>query len=160
LPAKRYILPKPCPECGLNYGSLRIGIFSGRSKTSVLIRVKHYNPFGYAEIKRKSKGSIIQDKNKLKKEFMKKQQKWCSVRIDKKFALKYEPRVEFYFDEIEEVDTFRKIIHLDWKPGKKFLNAVKKYGWNDFPKYSEKYYRQRDADEITSHIRKKSKKLD
>jgi len=46
------------------------------------------------------------------------------------------------------------MINLEWKPREKFLNAVKRYGWNDFSKYSEKYYKQRYSEEITSYIRK------
>ena len=85
---------------------------------------------------------------------MREQQKWCSVRIDKKFAFKYEPKTELYFDEIDDADTLFKMINLEWKPSEKFLNAVKRYGWNNFSKYSEKYYKRRYPEEITSHIRK------
>jgi len=159
MPAKRNFLPKPCPECPLDYGSLRIGVFVGRIMVSILVRIKHYNPVGYAHTKKQiEENTISKDKKEQTLELMKSQQKWCSARIDKKFAFQFEPKTERIYSKLES-RIFRrglgdKIINDEWKPSQAFFDAVKKYGWNVLPRYSDVYHRRKDFDEITSHIRK------
>lgn len=122
-----------------------------------MVRIKHYNYSGYAGAKQEIKTNMKkEDEEHLKQNLMNKQQKWCSFRIGKKFAFENETRTAFYFEEIEESDTHQRVIHHDWKPSQTFLDAVKKHGWNDLPKYSETYRQRKDIEEITFH-RKKDK---
>jgi len=144
MPAKRHYLPHPYPECESDHGSIRIGVIAGSSgkgygPTRVIIRIKHYNPVGYAATKRKIKNPFsIENDIQLKKELMRNQQKWCSFRIEDDFAFQCEPRTESVFNFLDDGNHLgRKSI--EWKPSEFFINAVKKYGWNNLPKYSDRY---------------------
>ena len=160
MPAKRNILPHPCPECGSNYGSIRIAVVTGISgphttyyrnngvltskkevsdrggDTEIIVRIKHYKPSGYATVKRMKISNPSLGGAKLRREFLKHQQKWCSFRINGDFVFRYEPRTMTVYRKLENLD-YRKSI--DWKPSKNFLEAVKLYGWNNLPRFSEKY---------------------
>lgn len=157
LPARRTILPKLCPECGSDHGSIRMSILTGtriptsrrkgRGKeirrggdTVILVRIKHYNAAAYSSVKNLMKSKIGSDANneKLKKELYKKQQKWCSFRIDEYFISQFEPDLMKKYESMERLNDRKS---FDWKPNPSFLNAVEKYGWNDIPRYSSKYRR-------------------
>jgi len=158
MPAKRNILPHPCPECGSNYGSIRIAVVTGThgptvvrgpklgeyhkvfehswGRTEIIVRIKHYRPSGYATVKRMKLSNPSLGGAKLRREFMKQQQKWCSFRITGDFVLNCEPRAITVYRKLDGLG-YRKSI--DWKPSKTFLDAVKQHGWNNLPRFSEKY---------------------
>jgi len=54
MPAKRKPLPRPCPKCGKNYGTIQIVIFSDY-KQNVICRIGHYDADGYRKIKKINK---------------------------------------------------------------------------------------------------------
>jgi len=88
MPAKRKPLPRPCPKCGKNYGTIQIVIFSDY-KQNVICRIGHYDADGYRKIKKINKLKKLDPENhdnNFQKDVRIKQRKWCSFRIDREFA--------------------------------------------------------------------------
>jgi len=176
LPARRNILPKPCPECGSNYGSIRIAVLTGTThpvsrsnvakrviergafdrivndednepksvhgygRTVSLVRIKHYNASGYFNVKNSLNSKPMSDEviKSDRKKLMANQQKWCSFRIDENFIGRFEPITK---ELAERFERLRERKSFDFRPNDSFLEAVKKYGWNDLPRSSSKYHR-------------------
>ena len=113
-------LPRPCPKCSKEYGTIQIVHFP-RSKhkdydrsysnfafNSWIIRIGHYDSESYKKAKKDYTDSILLDKTALRKKISTSQRKWCSF-------LSWIP-----YD-------------MEWpsnmKPNVKFKNYVIKHGW-------------------------------
>jgi len=119
-------LPRPCPKCKSEYGTIQISYFprtkhkgSTRSYgnnlfSSWIIRIGHYDAESYKKAKKEYDDSITIDKTKLKKNLSTSQRKWCSF-------LSWIP------------------YEMDWsssqKPDKKFKSYVANNGWMVYRPY-------------------------
>ena len=142
MPAKRKSLPRPCPKCGKSYGTIQIVIFFDYNR-NVICRIGHYDADGYRKIKKINKLKRLDPKNhdnNFQKDVRIKQRKWCSFRIDRKFAEFYILPLDDDFEYLENgkhVGRFRKSITY---PKPSFLGAaIKEKGWHMLPDYSYKY---------------------
>ena len=70
MPAKRRLLPKPCPICGKDNGTVQIIIFS--TSKSVICRIGHYDSETYLKSQKE------REKRRRKK--------WCNFTIDRCFV--------------------------------------------------------------------------
>ncbi len=119
-------LPRPCPKCKSEYGTIQIAYFP-RSKrkgakrsygnpslSSWIIRIGHYDAESYKKAKKEYDDSIEIDKTKLKKKISTAQRKWCSF-------LSWIP-----YD-------------MNWttgvKPNSKFKNYVINNGWKVYHRF-------------------------
>jgi hypothetical protein len=90
-PAKRKLLPKPCPICGDKYGMFQLVLFNSKYKFSrhnITCRIRHYNSGLHAQIRkniRKGKGARTLYKGQ-----------WHSFQMDESVKGITEPSGEIY----------------------------------------------------------------
>jgi len=78
----RKLLPKPCPKCGVKYGTITFQVFSNNGK--LICRIKHYDKEGYKKAIDKIKTKKI-DPSKAKSIKTTWQQSWCNFRTEHEF---------------------------------------------------------------------------
>jgi len=82
MPAKRKLLPKPCPKCGSPYGTVQL-VFFPSGKNEFLFRIGHYVPEHYSEVKQENENTFNYASEEEKKEKLKLSERlWCSFRSE------------------------------------------------------------------------------
>ena len=124
--AKRNPLPKPCPKCQNNYGTIQLQYFrkSRSSRIQFVIRIGHYNSKGYQDIKRKTSNlnySSIRTEDQLKKEIRTKQRRWCTFRTEHDSRLNH--------DDIRNYMLQAKKRALSVSPSIELIDFIKRRGW-------------------------------
>ena len=122
MPAKKKILPRPCPLCGKKNGTVQIVIFS--TSMEVICRIGHYDS------KKFLNPSTVREKRSRGK-------KWCSFKINRSFAEENMPPLEQDIDDLQS-GYFGKRKSFTYTNHSFFLNAVKEKGWQG---EGEKYMR-------------------
>jgi hypothetical protein len=143
MPAKRKLLPRPCPikGCGKKYGTFQLVLFNSKysdSRSYLVCRIRHYNSKQYKRIKDKIK-------NKAKDGLYQKQ--WHSFRLEGFGGI-----VKSSGDRVPHCDYFKETgqTHLKsktWKPTEQICNMVKKQGWRPMPDESVFYRRHTPKNE-------------
>jgi len=114
MPAKKKLLPRPCPICGNLYGTIQIVIFS--TSRNVICRIGHYDSEKYQNPstarERKSRGK-----------------KWCSFNISRLFAQENMPPLEQDMDDLSR-GYFVKRKSIPYTNPMFLLEAVKEGGWH------------------------------
>ena len=155
MPARRRLLPRPCP-CGKEKGTVQLIIFKHKyisSRHTVTCRIKHYYPEFYKIIKENQKERdeeltrAITGKKKISHKA-----RWCSFqtihRID--FVDKTGRRIPLreYFDIYKEDYSKSKT----FSPDESFYKIVKESGWGikeDYrwrDRYRAEYFRKHGYD--------------
>ncbi len=89
MPAKRNLLPSPCPKCRSPYGTVQMVFFSGKRKNGKpsggsadhVIRIGHYDSAGYFEAKKENANVINDDSDEDEDRNLRSSQRhWCSFR--------------------------------------------------------------------------------
>ncbi len=114
MPAKKKMLPRPCPLCGKENGTVQIVIFS--SSMEVTCRIAHYDSKKYLN------PSTGREKKGRGKE-------WCNFQIKKSFAEENMPPLEQDMDDLH-IGYFGKRKSFTYTNHSFLLNAVKEKGWN------------------------------
>jgi len=114
MPAKKKLLPRPCPICGDLYGTVQILIFS--TSQNVICRIGHYDSKKYrhpsTEKEKKSRGKT-----------------WCSFNISRWYAEENMPPLEQDMDDLSS-GYFRKRKSITYTNPMFLLEAVKEEGWH------------------------------
>ncbi len=144
MPAKRSLLPRPCPICGKSYGTMQVIIFLDY-RENVTCRIGHYDAEAYKKIKKIHKTQMLNPANSndhFQQEIRIMQRHWCSFRIDKNFAethiIPLEDDIEF-LEEGSGNRNFRKSITYSYISMLK--DAIREKGWHKLPNYSDRYRR-------------------
>jgi len=114
VPAKRKLLPRPCPLCGSLYGSIQIVIFS--SSGNVTCRIGHYDSKKYL------KPSTVREKRSRGK-------RWCSFKINSSFAWDNVPPLEQDQDDLRS-GHFGKRKSIPYTNPMFLIGAIRKEGWH------------------------------
>lgn len=125
MPAKRKLLPKPCPICEDNYGTFQLVLFNSKYKFSrhnITCRIRHYNSGLHAQIRksiRKGKGARTLYKGQ-----------WHSFQMDDSVKGITEPSGEIipwheYFQKTGKTHLKSTTIKAD----QDLIAFIKKYGW-------------------------------
>lgn len=123
LPAKRKLLPQPCPICKRDNGTIQLVIFDpDGSSGDIVCRIGHYSSKKYKETK--SKLANVRDL-KLQRKIRR-----SGGRIWHQFRMKY----LLYEEEMRDNSIIFRYSHdkkmVTLTPNSQFINTVKKYGWN------------------------------
>lgn len=113
MPAKKKMLPRPCPLCGKENGTVQIIIFS--TSMEVTCRIGHYDSKKYLN------PSTDREKRSRGK-------KWCSFNIKKSFAEENMSPLEQDMDDLHR-GYFGKRKSFTYTNHSFFLEAVKENGW-------------------------------
>ena len=123
--AIRRRLPRPCPKCGKEYGTIQIVYFPKsrhkgkkrgyKNNDSWIVRIGHYDSLSYKKAKKAYEDSIELDKTQLRKDLSTSQRKWCSF-------LSNVPNVLHDWEWQGDASFYEK-------PDKKFLDYVSNNGW-------------------------------
>lgn len=122
MPAKKKQLPRPCPLCGKENGTIQIMIFS--TSRNVTCRIGHYDSVKYQNL------STLKEKRGGVK-------KWCGFKMDIFFAEENMPPLEEDMDYLK-TGYFGKRKSLSYTNPMFLLEAIKEEGWNG---KGEKYLR-------------------
>jgi len=114
MPAKRKELPRPCPICGKENGTVQIVIFS--TSRNVICRIGHYDSEKYQN------PSTVKEKRSRGK-------KWCSFKINRWFVEENKPPLEHDMDDLR-TGYFKKRKSITYTNPMFLLEAVKEKGWN------------------------------
>lgn len=114
MPAKRKQLPRHCPICGKENGTVQIVIFSTSNK--VICRIGHYDSEKYQN------PSTVKEKRSRGK-------KWCSFNINRLFAEENMSQLEQETDDLR-VGHFGKRKSITYTNPIFLLEAIKEEGWN------------------------------
>jgi len=122
MPAKRRLLPRPCPICGKENGTVQIIIFS--TSKSVTCRIGHYdsemylNPYTKREKSRRGK-------------------RWCNFTMDRFFAEENILPLEQDMDDLY-FGNLGKRKSITYTNPSLLLEAIKEEGWHG---KGNKYFR-------------------
>ncbi len=123
MPAKRKLLPYPCPICERDNGTIQIVIFDPDGESGdVVCRIGHYNSRKYNETKDK-----LDNVRNLK---LQRKKRRSGGRIWHYFRITHLLNEE---ELIENSIIFRYSHHkkkVTLSPNSQFINTIKKYGWN------------------------------
>ena len=114
MPAKRRQLPRHCPICGKENGTIQIVIFS--TSNNVICRIGHYDSEKYQN------PSTVKEKRSRGK-------KWCSFNISRLFAEENIPQLEQEMDDLR-VGRFGKRKSRQYTNPLRLLEAIKEEGWH------------------------------
>ncbi len=125
MPAKRKLLPNPCPICGRDNGTVQLVYFS--SLQEIIIRIGHYTSNRYRKTVRESKKiENNYDKETIDKFDRKKhtnQRAWCSFRLH---CSRFPPRLEKKLEKLSNGGYKKSVtIPLPWSVHK----IIKQDGW-------------------------------
>jgi len=82
MPAKRKLLPRPCPMCSSSYGTIQTVYFPG-GKDEFLFRIGHYVPEKYTEVKQENENPYNYASDEEKEKKLKLSERlWCSFRSE------------------------------------------------------------------------------
>jgi len=114
MPAKRKLLPQPCPLCGNLYGTVQVVIFS--TSNNVICRIGHYDSKKYQN------PSTAKEKTSRGK-------RWCSFKINSSFAEDNMPPLEQDQDDLRS-GYFGKRKSITYTNPMFLLEAIKEEGWH------------------------------
>jgi hypothetical protein len=127
MPAKRKMLPIPCPICGRENGTIQLVYFPDKYN-SLVIRIGHYS-----SILRKKSISLSKSKNRNKtiitNQIQKRERVWCSFRS----RLTYKP------DNNMELQSRKFERSVCFSPSWEFLDNVYDLGWRVISNSSYRY---------------------
>jgi len=136
--AKRNILPRECPKCRMNYGTVQMVFFAGRKKPkktnrgrirkkeeryhvsdNAVIRIGHYSSKGYDEAK-KENISISNDKSEEDNDrnLRSSQRKWCSFRsevLDDYAFLRVSRVIDQTVSKPISAKVWNRVIEVGWR---------------------------------------------
>ncbi|MGI0010383.1 MAG: hypothetical protein ACREAE_03180 [Nitrosopumilaceae archaeon] len=128
MPAKRKLLPRPCPKCGLEYGTIEL-VLTGSYHSPVICRIGHYSKSLYTYSK------IVKKHVDSKKQWIK-QRAWCSFRLNDGYSIHHHERhweIRQFKNDYEKLMSRYRLKMLRIKPPEWFLREVQKDGWLEIP---------------------------
>jgi len=114
MPAKKKLLPRPCPICGNLYGSIQIVIFS--SSSNLICRIGHYDKEKY-----QNPSNVRERKSRGKK--------WCSFNISRLFAKENMSQLEQHMNGLS-AGYFGKRKSKTYTNPMFLLEAIKEDRWH------------------------------
>ena len=146
MPAKRKLLPRPCPICKRKNGTIQLALTS----RGIIVRIGHYSSKLRNSVRSLSKLQGA-EKEKMEKRMKSAERKWCSFRsnatdvLDRRLTRVFIPRSE-------PPDSF--------SPPLLFIKDVQKYGWQlqDNSGYRYKGRERKNIDYWEKDLRTRSKK--
>ena len=114
MPAKKKLLPRPCPICGNLYGTIQIVIFS--TSRNVICRLGHYDSEKYQN------PSTVREKKSRGK-------RWCSFKINRTFISDNILPLEQDYEDLTSGNLGRRKSIPYTKPTL-LIESIKEKGWN------------------------------
>ncbi len=114
MPAKKKLLPRPCPVCGSLYGTIQIVIFF--SSGNVRCRIGHYDSKKY-----KNPSTAREKRSRGKR--------WCKFKINSSFAWDNVPSLEQEQDDLRS-GYFGKRKSIPYTNPMFLIEAIRKEGWH------------------------------
>jgi len=141
MPAKKRLLPRPCPICDKQNGTVQVVIFA--NEQNIYCRVWHYDPKKYKKIRTKivSKISCYFDPSEELPKITKykdpsRGKRSCNFKIEKDFALENMPPLEQDLDDLTS-GYFRFRKSINYTNPMFLLQSIKKKGWHKEPTFNE-----------------------
>jgi hypothetical protein len=119
MPAKKKLLPRPCPICGDKFGTYQFILFNSRYKFSrqyLTCRIRHYSPEVHAEVTRRKK--------ERKVTLTVYEKRWHSFQV--LWSSDDFPWDE-YFERYGFIEELTKSV--TFKPTDRWYEIISKYGW-------------------------------
>jgi len=126
MPYTKRILPRPCPKCGRENGTIQLVYFSTR-RSGIVCRIGHYSKKRYKASIEKSKeyGRDI-NPEEMQREIASSKRVWCSFRSE-------------HTDRIESNLVLKHSNSITMSPPSDFLIDVRSYGWGVVDDHSWRY---------------------
>lgn len=135
MPAKKKILPAPCPICNRENGTIQLVVFS-ESNSNLVCRIGHYISEEYKRDKDKIKKGEIDFQDVDKRNEKTRGKVWHSFRIEPKGESKDIEKLQEYIDKYENKRFSKKSISFSPEPI--FYELIANTGWCMKP--YEKYH--------------------
>ncbi len=128
MPAKKKILPSPCPICGRNNGTIQIAIFP-KSIQTVVFRIGHYIREEYKPTKEERKSFKIDVLDRDKRKESTRGKVWHSFTIKPQGSSTEMSKIQDIIDEYESRTTAKNKKSISFSPNPEFYEIIKNTGW-------------------------------